>query len=161
VLLISQSEEGYQLEAYLDYLQRMQTRLPEGARSFALAPWHYDFTHRKCPHDSWLETVALRELPEGSRKEIRRLEIAATFLGSFHDGVFDLIYRDVQSYSLVWPDGKDRRATVAHGDWIIDEILLTQEGSISHEVSFSERGVWKIVCGDLFHQWRDIAHSGD
>jgi hypothetical protein len=161
VLLISQKEDGYQLEAYLDYLRRMQMRLPEGARSFVLAPWHYDFTHRKCPHDSWLETVALRELSRSSRNEIRRLEISATFLGAFHDGVFDIVYRDVQSYSLVWPDGKDRRATVAHGDWIVDEVLLTQEGSISHEIVFSERGVWKIVCGDLFHQWRDTAHSGD
>ena len=161
MLHISQGEEEYQLEPYLDYLQRIQTRLPEGARSFASASWHYDLTHRKCPHDSWLETVALRELSQGSRKEIRRLEIVATFLGSFHDGVFDIVYRDVQSYSLVLPEGKRRNATVAHGDWLVDEILLTEDGHVSHEISFSERGVWKIVCGDLFHQWRDTAHSGD
>jgi hypothetical protein len=151
---IRDTEEGYQLEEYIDYLQQIRESLPEGAQSFALAPWHYDISHNMCPHDSWLESMTLQELSRGTRRQLRKLEIAATFLGSFHDGVFDITYRDVQSYSLALPEERQRRSNVAHGDWMIDEILLTQSGMVSHEILFLESGVWKIVCRDLTYRWR-------
>jgi hypothetical protein len=157
--LISLSEEGYQLERYLSYLQQVRTSLPEGTQSFALADWHYNLGHRRCPHDSWLEMVTLRELSQGTRMEIRELEITAKFLGAFHDGFFEITYRGVQSYSLVLPKERGRSAVVAHGDWIIDEILLTEEGGVSHEILFSESGVWKIVCRDLVYEWSDIQQA--
>ena len=159
MILMSRNEEGYQLERYLGYLQQVRTSLPEGAQSFALADWHYDLAHSKCPHDSWLETVTLRELSQGTRMEIRGLEITAKFLGAYHDGFFEIIYKDVQSYSLVLPKERGRSAVVAHGDWIIDEIFLTEEGSVSHEILFSESGVWKIVCRDLLYQWCNVQQA--
>ena len=70
----------------------------------------------------------------------------------------------IETCSLIRSSGRMERIGVRRshtGDWIVDEILLTEEGRISHEISFSERGGWKIVCADLFHQWRDIAPSGD
>jgi hypothetical protein len=160
VQLIIQDEAGIQLERYLAYLEQIGPRLPAGARSFALASWHYDIRDRKCPHDSWLESTSIQEIGYGTRKEVRNLQITATFLGSFHDGVFDISYEDVKSYSLALPSN-DRRPGVVHGDWLVDEVLLTEDGYVSHEILFSDSAVWKIVCRDMIHQWRDPVKAQD
>ena len=155
--LITRNDDGYQLEEYLNYLKQIEGDLPEDTRSFALAPWHYDMEHHWCPHDSWLETITLQELARGDRREIRKLGIVATFFGAYHDGFFDITYKDVTSYSLNLEARRDSNATVVHGDWIIDEILLTEDGLVSHEIEFSESGVWKISCHDIVYQWRALA----
>jgi hypothetical protein len=155
MLLITKNENGYQLEKYLNYLRRIEGSLPEGVRSFALAPWHYDQSDSKCPHDGWMESLILQELAEGDRREVRGLGIVATFLGAFHDGVFEITYRDVQSYTLSLQGSKNPSATIVHGDWIVDEILLTENGLVSHEVEFSQLANWKIVCRDIVYRWRN------
>src|SRR5947208_3002433 len=142
--LITQTDEGgYDLEEYLNYLEQIRESLPKDARSFALASWHYDMDDTRCPHDSWVESVILQEISQGSRNEIRRLEIVATFLGAFHDGYFEIAYKDVQSYSLAFQAHSRQKIGVAHGDWMVDEILLVENGLVSHEIAFSEPGSWK------------------
>ena len=75
-------------------------KLPTGARDFALADWHYDISHRQCPHDSWLEYFSVREVSSGQRNQIRSTELTAHFLSAYHDGHFDLVYHGISSYGL-------------------------------------------------------------
>ncbi len=52
-------------------------------------------------------------------------------------------------------------AYIAHGDWIIDEILVAENGFVSHEIEFSEAGAWNVICRDIAYRWRgtkDIAN---
>jgi len=145
--VIWKKEREYQLDAYLDYLRENADRFPRGAREFALADWHYDFQHHQCPHDSWLETFAIKENASGQRQERSMVEIESLFLGAYHDLYFSLTYRNVLAYSLECaaraPVGKR-----GHGDWIIDELTLTDSNAVRHEIQF-ESATLIVTCADL------------
>jgi hypothetical protein len=36
-----------------------------------------------------------------------------------------------------------------HGDWLYDEIRLSERGLVLHEVEFSSNGHWLIECKDI------------
>jgi hypothetical protein len=145
---------GWQLDAYLDYLHKNAERFPRNARDFALAEWHYDMKHHQCPHDSWLESFAIKERVTGERDQKSTADIESLFLGSFHDGLFSLTYRDVRTYSLqLEPHAPAGRA---HGDWLVDEVTLTDEGLVRHEIEF-ERASLTVICADL--EYRGLPHA--
>jgi hypothetical protein len=66
---------GWMLGDYQDYLEANVGRFPPGARQFALSIWRFDFRHSQCPHDSWVESIVVKELAAGERRQTRRLEI--------------------------------------------------------------------------------------
>jgi hypothetical protein len=134
------------------YLRENADRLPAGARHFALAEWYFNREHSQCPHDSWLEELRLTEQASGQRRQIRSLLITARFLGAYHDGQFELVYKDVVKYSLQHvSDSK----TVAHGDWLFDELTIDGDGVLRHEIRFW-KATWTIHCFDLSYQWIPI-----
>jgi len=135
--------------AYCAYLESVKDQLPHSAYALATAPWHYDFSDHRSPHDGWLESLMISEPASGARKEIRSVEIVARLFAAYHDGHIELKYSNVHSYSLA--------SSVADGpglgDWLYDEIRLSERGHILHEVEWSRGGLWLIECGDIAYEW--------
>jgi hypothetical protein len=133
---------------YLLYLDSIAALLPAAARDFALAPWHYMPSDPRCPHDAWVEAIAIRELSRGERHETRALEIHMRLLGACHDGHIELRYENVHCYSIDAAQG----LIGGHGDWLIDEIALTADGAIAHTIEFIN-GMMRIECEDIHYAW--------
>jgi hypothetical protein len=132
--------------AYADYLRSVKGLMPDSAYEFAAAEWHYDFNDHKCPHDSWVEHLNLKERSAGSRSEIRHLDIEVKLLGAYHDKWLYLSYLDVVSYSF---HSGNKEGDVGHGDWLIDEVRLSEKRFVIHEVVFDTGAKWIIECGDI------------
>ena len=143
-------------DRYYSYLKSVSEDMPQNAYSFAIADWHYDHTDPKCPHDSWLETLIVREPSSGERGELREVEIRVELLGAFHDGHIELRYPGVRSYLLQGPRNLDRSAGVSegHGDWMIDEVRLSDKDIVLHEVKFSGGSRWTIESEDIVYRWK-------
>ena len=137
-------------QEYRNFLLSVKAQLPMSAYEFAAAPWHYDYEDHRCPHDSWLESVLIRELSSGSRKEVRNLEILVRLLGAYHDGHLELVYTGVRSYSLA---GNKLEAQISHGDWLADEVSLSTDQFVLHEVLFSRGAHWRIEAKDIQCNW--------
>ncbi len=43
---------------------------------------------------------------------------------------------------------------IGHGDWLIDEVRLSEREFVLHEVEFSHGSRWIIECEDLIYQWK-------
>ena len=146
---IRQDEKGYVLDEYFAYLKAEGGKFPVGARQFAFQDGHYDIQHHECPHDSWLEELVIKEPSSGKRRHKRKIQIVAKFLGSFHDGYFDLTYIDVTSYSLNFEASPGIKLNRGHGDWMIDEITIIGTNTVCHEIEFRDAGTWRNFCSDL------------
>ena len=144
-------------DRYYSYLKSVREDMPQNAYSFAIADWHYDHSDPRCPHDGWLETLIVKEPSSGERNELREVEIRVELLGAFHDGLIELTYPGVRSY-LLQRGGRnlDRSADLSegHGDWMIDEVRLSDKGNVLHEVKFSEGSRWTIESEDIVYRWR-------
>ena len=139
-------------KVYREYLRSVKDRLPASALEFATAAWHYDYSDHRCPHDSWVESLTIDEPARGGRLEARSLRISTHLLGAFHDGHLLLDYADVQMYSLENPKTRS-----GHDDWLFDEIRLSENGFVLHEVLFSNDSLWLIEAKDISWQWRPLA----
>lgn len=145
---IQQDAEGiYQLANYIAYLETVRNTLPHGARGFVFTEERYNFSHPQCLHDSWVTKLALTE----SESKVTQIELI--LLGSYHDGHHKIIYEDVRCYELSTINTKRGSLTIGHGDWIVDEVLLTEEGLIAHEIEFSDSARWRIVAKDMTYSW--------
>lgn len=85
--------------------------------------------------------MTILEPSSGERSEVRGLEIHVRLFGAYHDGYLNLAYERVRSYSLdtpgqFWlpPYG------VGHGDWLVDEVRLSDRGFVIH-------GRFRVSCG--------------
>jgi hypothetical protein len=148
----SPEEIAAAFKRYHKYLESVRASLPASPYEFAAAPWHYDHNDHRCPHDSWVESVVIRENSSGSRHEIREIEIVVRLLGAYHDGYLELVYTGVVSYSFLAkrstaPDNK------GHGDWLIDEIRLSEGNLVLHEIAFWSGSHWLIECRDIKSTW--------
>jgi len=135
---------------YHAYLECVRTSLPPSAYEFASAPWHYDYSDHRCPHDSWVESFLIREPSSGNRHEVREIEILIRLLGAYHDGYLELSYAGVRSYSTVGLTGKPG---IGHGDWLADEIRLSDSNLVLHEILFSRGSRWVIESRDIQFRW--------
>jgi len=128
---------------YGEYLESLRHRLPTSAFEFATAAWHYDTSDHRSLHDSWLESMTISEPAQGERHEIRPIEIQVRLFGAYHDGHTTLRYREVIAYSLDTPaEFKLPPFGVGHGDWLRDEIRLSERGYVLHEIEFSRGSRW-------------------
>lgn len=155
---ISEPKEITQLrKAYDEYLSIIKPRIPPSAFEFASAPWHYDPSDHRCPHDAWLEYLRISETSEGKRMEVRSIDMELRLLGAYHDGYLSLGYKDVQSYSLSQPLKVPRRpshtAKVGHEDLLVDEFGVSPRGMLVHELLFSFGARWSIECRDFQWLW--------
>ena len=147
--LNSYEEWQSQWSKYRDYLESVRNHLPIAAYNFATAPWHFDHMDHRSPHDGWVEEIIIREPATGERKEHRSLEIVIKLLAAYHDGHIELKYSAVQNYSLAG----DKQRNIGHGDWLYDEIRLSQRGFVLHEIEWSCGSRWLIECGDVSYEW--------
>lgn len=158
MFLLGEDDSGDgRFDAYAEYLESVRGRLPASAYAFASAPWHYDFADRRCPHDSWVESLTISEPSSGDRRQHRSLEIAVRLLGAYHDGHISLTYKVVHSYLLKSPyEYAGPPLDVGHGDWLADEIRLSDRGLVLHEVEFSRGGRWLVECEDVTYEWGEM-----
>jgi hypothetical protein len=146
-----------QHDAYRAYLASIREMLPQSAFEFATAPWRDSDDHRNL-HDAWVESLTIREPSSGDRHEKRALELHLLLLGAYHDGHTVLIYRDVQSYALDTPVTFKRPPfNVGHGDWLVDEVTLSENNFVQHEIEFSRGSRWRIECRDIEWAWHPKA----
>jgi len=142
---------------YRDYLELVRERMPRSAFEFATAPWRYSPEVRSL-HDSWVDSLIIRELALGNRHEIRSLQIQVRLLGPYHDGMTTLSYRDVRSYSLDTPyEFLSPPLDAGHGDWLCDEVRLSQRAHVLHEIEFSRGTRWLIECEDIEWNWEPFS----
>ncbi len=154
---------------YMKYLESIKESLSPYTREFALAPWHYDPKDHRCPHDSWVESISISENASGETRAVREVEIVLTLLGAFHDLRIKVHYPRVFAYSIERtaknkashqddPDWIFKRAeTVGHGDLLVDQIRLSEDGdcSVIHEIEF-ELGYWSIHCSEIRYSWEPL-----
>ena len=146
---------------YKHYLLNIKHKLRPATREFALAEWHYDTSDPRCLHDAWLESVTLQESAISDDLQDRRQVIVIRLLGAYHDGHIELTYHEVSSYTFDQPYRWVQEGMVnrCHGDWLVDEVRLSDNGKIIHEIEWENRGHWIVECGDIKYSW--IARSKD
>jgi len=120
---------------------------------FALSGWYRDPRDHRCPHDAWLESIAIAEPARGDRSEIRTTEIRLRLLGAYHDGYIEFNYAGVKKYILSTFD-----CTGGVGDWIEDNIVVLGGDRICHTISWSvarasEQAMWLIEADDVSYTW--------
>ena len=147
-----------QFEAYYRYLEAVRKRLPMSAYTFATAPWHYDPYDHQCPHDSWVESLTLQEIVSDIKPTNKRASHSLRLIGAYYDGHLELVYGQVRSYSLTLPmEFKGPPPGImGHGDWLVDEIRLSDVGLVVHEIEFSRGGRWLIECADVECKWHQL-----
>lgn len=145
-------------DTYAKYLDENRASFPSDAFKYASADWHYDYADSKCPHDAWLRKLEVVEKGIPTHSDDRTLNIRIVLFGAYHDGFITLKYSNVQSYSLEKPKfGTSVRSEgPSHGDWLIDEVTLNDEGLVCHEIEFANASPWTIVCEDIDYSWRQV-----
>lgn len=136
---------------YRDYLKSISDKLPPSAREFALADWRLDPAFHECPHDSWVEFVKISEIASGERRQNRHINIDVRLLGAYHDGYLDLCYKNVVQYELRKSDSWD-----SHGDWLYDEVRLSDNNLVLHEIELASDIIWLIECKDIEFNWKSF-----
>jgi len=138
-------------KAYQNYLESIKDRLPISAYEFATAPWHFNPESHEDPHDAWLEVATIVEPSSGDRSQNRSIDISVRLLGSYHDCHIELTYSEVQSYTMIANPDR-RKVGEGHGDWLYDEIRLSERGYLLHEIEW-EGCDWLIECKDFSYKW--------
>lgn len=142
-------------DAYYEYLQNHRELFPKKAWEFAIADWHYDFSSHQSPHDAWVENLTILEPSSGSRSQYRAIGIVVRLRGSYHDGYIELRYKRVRSYALTLPHDFQFPPSyrTGHGDWLVDELRISERALVVHEVRFSRGSRWLIECEDVEYKW--------
>jgi hypothetical protein len=142
--------------AYRGYLESIAEFLPEKTREFALSSWYYEDFHR-CPHDAWLEKVEVFENSTGDRSQVRDIGVRVKLLSASHAGYIQFQYQKVWAYDLNKRKIEHKPGIAPqHGDWLADEITLTSNGQVLHEIRFSSGIVWRIECGSVGYEYLPI-----
>lgn len=142
---------------YEQYLESIKMDLPPGARFFALVPWHYHMRDSRCPHDAWVEHLKIFEDATGDRSEVRMVGMHLRLLSANHDGYIEIRYQNVMDYRILGGSHIGEHGTDGHGDWYIDDICLSEQGKVVHEVLFERGYRWSIECDDLVYSWLPIS----
>jgi hypothetical protein len=139
----------FRFDEYKNYLHSVIEQFPESAREFALVEWRLDATDHRCPHDSWVEYLRIIEESAEKTRRQRTLHIELRLLGAYHDGFLDLNYVNVKKYSL-----NKNTSWNSHGDWLFDEVRLSDKNLVLHEVEFASGEYWLIECEDIKFEWK-------
>ncbi len=136
---------------YMEYLQSVREAFPPSAFALASSEWYHTYSDHRCPHDSWLESVTVRETASDERHKKRSISIAVRLLGAYQDGYIELVYPNVHSYKF------DMSLTEhGHRDWRYDELRLSDKGNVLHEIEWcgpSDTGKWLIEASDVEFRW--------
>lgn len=156
--LIQYLNGEYNLTSYLQFVRENADKYPPNAWGFALASWHYDTRDSRCPHDSWIESISIKEITQqDSNSNSRIINISIKLLGAYHDGFIVLHYTNVRNYKMDLSQCVVRGVQLrGHGDWIVDEVLPAKERGVVHEIKFEAAGSWLIECADILYSWQPI-----
>ena len=107
--------------------------------------WYRHPEDHRCPHDAWVENVAISEPAFGARSEQRMVQIRIQLLGAYQDGTIEFTYHGVHHHSLhaLGPSG--------HGDWLSDEVL-DRGRSLVHNVVLT-KGRFEIEAKEVEYRW--------
>jgi hypothetical protein len=94
-----------------------------------------------------VDAVTIADPATGDRHQHRHIDIYVRLLGAYHDGHIELTYSNVRSYSLV---GSHHNG---HDDWLRDEVRLSEQGLVFHEIRFDSGSRWSIECVDIHYKW--------
>ena len=149
--------------SYQRYLESIRDKLPGHIYSFAADINHFNFESHISLHDAWLETLTVKAVATGKRKEIRDLEINLTLLGPFQDRRILLHYTGVAQYSFAALSQPDRSAhqQSALGDLLTHEIRLGRDGLFIHELLFDHDAHFFVECVDIMHSEEAITTTFD
>jgi hypothetical protein len=151
--IVNSETQGIDFTRYSAYIATIRDKIPEHVHSFASDSRYFDLNSHSSLHDSWLESLTVREVASGERKEIRRMEVAISLLGPFHDRRIHLHYSGVTLYTFGSPPHYDeeRFDHTAHGDLLAHEIRLGHDGLLIHELLFENDATFLIECADFRH----------
>jgi hypothetical protein len=136
-----------QWQAIAEYNAGIKDRLPQGARTFVLSEWHYNYNDPRCPHDSRIRSIGF----EYSGDNPKSCKLILRMLGAFHDRYISIAYENVTEFSL---DGTLISGGSVDIDWIYDEVHLSPSGRVEHVIEFGRfaRCLVKIECDDFEYQ---------
>ncbi|TXH68978.1 MAG: hypothetical protein E6Q83_11715 [Thiothrix sp.] len=126
-------------ESYREYLIKNREKFPENAYSFAAASWRGDYNDPRELHDSWLESINIIESQDKTTSIIIKL------LNSYHDRYILIEYLDVKKYFLT-------NDHVSHGDLLRNEIRLSENNNVIHEIEWGMDSRYVIECGDILYK---------
>jgi hypothetical protein len=151
--IINSETEGIDFTRYSAYIVSIRDMIPAHVHSFAADSRYFDLSSPSSLHDSWLESLTVREVASGVRKEIRRMEVTISLLGPLHDRRIHLHYRGVTLYKFSAPPhyGEPRFDHTAHGDLFTHEIRLGHGGLLIHELLFESDSRFLVECSDFRH----------
>ncbi len=124
---------------YDEYLADNKKHFPESAYSFATASWRGNNNDPRELHDSWLDTITIKE----SKKE--GIEIIIKLVGAFHDRHLNLRYLNVDKYII--------KNNSHHGDLLRNEIRLSDDMKVVHEIEWGIDENWIIECEDITYNY--------
>jgi hypothetical protein len=132
----------------------VKERFPPHVYAFASDSKHYSLDDHASLHDALLDYFHIVDPAEGERRELRKVELEACFLGPFHDLRIFLSYKNVTDYSLqTSPDFTALPShRVGHGGLLAHELRIHPSGDIIHEMEFSRGSILLIRCNDLTHR---------
>lgn len=136
IINFSRTRDGYSMDSrnYKNYVESVKNRLPKSACAFMSADWHYQHMDYRCPHDSRIINISIIE--ETSNNPASKCSLEINLIGGYGNEIL-IKYDSVFSYELIkneieWPAGDE-----SHGDWLIDELILLDDGMLNHEIIFT------------------------
>ena len=144
-----------EFENYKNYLKSIKDKIPQSAYEFATADWHFNTRDARCPHDAWLEEFKFGEVQNSENFELYPIEIYIKLLGAYHNGYIEFRYKNIHSYSFKSKRSfrlSEYKGEYFHGDWIRDEIRLSENDFVIHEIEW-ENGNWLIESEDVEYKW--------
>lgn len=138
-------------ERYTAYLHSNRHRFPPSALALIDSKWYFGCEDHRAPHDSRLQEIRISESRSDDVDSPPGITIRIRLLGAYHDGVIELAYSGVVSYSLQTPD-----ITRGQCDWRYDEFRISESGHLVHEVEWcgaTETARWLIEAEDVQHSW--------
>lgn len=136
---------------YQEYLHTTRRRFPPLAHRLATSGWYFDPTDHRCPHDGWLEELVITEPASGKRSQHRIVSIRVRLLDAYHRGHIELVYPQVFRYQIT-----SAGAGAGHGDWLYDELRVSDEKHLIHEIEWWRAGElerWLIEASDVAYTW--------
>jgi hypothetical protein len=151
--IVSAEDEGINFQRYVDYIKSIKSNLPDHVYSFASDSRYFDLNSPMSLHDSWLESLIVKEISGDEGSKSRSLAIQLILLGPFHDRRICILYTGVTKYLFDTPPQSDspRNAHIAHGDLYTHEVRLGNEGLLIHEILFERGSRFLIECKDFTH----------
>ncbi len=141
-------------ERYTEFIESERHRFPPSAMALIDSDWYFGFSDHRAPHDSWLQDVRVTEARSHDEDLPAETIIYIRLLGAYHDGIIELTYSGVTSYSLQMTD-----LSRGHCDWRYDEFRISDTGDLIHEIEWCgamDTGRWLIQARDVTHSWHPI-----